>query len=230
MTAFLAGAALGVTGSAHCVAMCGPLLAAIAPRGRRAVLHHAGRGLVYVLLGVLAGLAGAGMNAAGLGRWWAVLLAIVLLFHAASRIVAIPNVGRRERIAQGTRVAAAAIRTWALRHPATGAVALGAMNGLLPCGLVYGATAASAGLGEPSAAVSLMIGFAIGTTPALTVGSLSVDWTRRRIPVLTRLTPVLLVVLAALLMVRALSTPRSATHHHPAVTGTGTAASVIHAP
>ena len=144
MSALLAGIGIGLAGSVHCVAMCGPLLAAVAPRGRRAALHHAGRGSVYILLGVGAGLAGAGMNAAGLGRWWAFSLAILVLLQAASKIGTIRVIGTPGWIARVTRSSSAAIRSLAHRHPVAGAFGMGAMNGLLPCGLVYAATAAAA--------------------------------------------------------------------------------------
>ena len=58
MNALAAGLALGIAGSLHCVAMCGPLVLAAAPRGRRAAWYHAGRWSVYVAMGVAAGALG----------------------------------------------------------------------------------------------------------------------------------------------------------------------------
>ena len=213
MNVLLAGLVVGVAGSAHCVAMCGPLVSAVAAHGRRAAWHHAGRGAVYVLLGIAAGFAGAAMRVAGLGRWWAFSLAAVLLLQAASRFVNIRLPGA-SWLADATRSSSAMIRTWTAHHPSAGAFGVGAINGLLPCGLVYAATVAAAGLGSVAAAVSFMAGFALGTTPALTAGALSLDWVRGRVPALNRLTPLLLVILAALLIARGLQTPGFPAHLH----------------
>jgi sulfite exporter TauE/SafE len=214
MNVMLAGVAVGIAGSAHCLAMCGPLLAAVAPRGRRLVAHHAGRGIVYIVIGVAAGLAGAGMHAAGVGRWWAFALAIVLLLQAASTVLPFRIAAEPLPITRMARRASAAIRTWATRHPSTGALAVGAMNGLLPCGLIYGAATAAAGFGSLSAAVMFMAGVAIGTTPALTAWSLSCDRIRVLMPSSNRFTPLLLVLLAALLIARGLQEPAFTGHVH----------------
>jgi sulfite exporter TauE/SafE len=50
-----------------------------------------------------------------------------------------------------------------------GNVLLGALNGLLPCGLVYGALLAVASLGGPLPAATGMIVFGVATMPALAV-------------------------------------------------------------
>ena len=210
----LAGLVLGVAGSAHCALMCGPLVAAVGLGGRRALPYHAGRAAVYVLLGIAAGAAGAGMSAAGVGRWWAFSLAAVLLLQASSRVSGVNPVRVPTAIVRLTGSCSHVVREWAARHPHSGAVGMGAMNGLLPCGLVYAATTAAAGLGTVGASVALMAGFALGTTPALTVSVLSFSWTQRRAPALARLTPVLLVLMAALLIVRGLEMSGPSAHLH----------------
>ena len=71
---FTAGLVTGFLGSAHCVGMCGPLVAALSlsgqqtntgrPGGRGIVFHlfyNIGRTLTYTLLGLLTGLAGSMM-------------------------------------------------------------------------------------------------------------------------------------------------------------------------
>ena len=61
MTALLIGMAVGLASSAHCAAMCGPLVSALGgwlpavnatARCRYALLHHGARTLVYVALAV----------------------------------------------------------------------------------------------------------------------------------------------------------------------------------
>jgi sulfite exporter TauE/SafE len=214
ISAFLAGVVLGIAGSAHCAAMCGPLLGALAPHGSRALLHHAGRGLAYVLLGVAAGLAGASMGALGLARWWAMALAGMLFLQAAARIVPIRPTGITAGATRGLLSLSSAVRRWSTGHPVAGPLGLGVANGLLPCGLVFGATSVAAGLADVPAAVMLMMGFASGTLPVLAVGAAAFNVLGRRAGVLRHLTPILLVVLAALLLARGLHVPGSPGHAH----------------
>ena len=54
-------------------------------------------------------------------------------------------------------------------HPVAARFLAGGANGLLPCGLVYAAAIAAAGLGTVSGAVVFMTGFGLGTMPMLIV-------------------------------------------------------------
>jgi sulfite exporter TauE/SafE len=85
-------------------------------------------------------------------------------------------------------------------------------NGLVPCGLVYAAALAAAGWGTFAGAWATMLGFGLGTLPALAVVSLSPAALPQRLrPALQRLAPAVLLLAAALLLLRALV---PAPHHH----------------
>jgi sulfite exporter TauE/SafE len=106
-------------------------------------------------------------------------------------------------------------------HPVAGPVLAGAANGLLPCGLVYAALLTAAALGTASSAVVMMIGFGLGTVPALVAVSMAAASQAFGIrPYLRRLTPVLLAVTAVILLMRgfapATDSPHTA-HVHSAV-------------
>jgi uncharacterized protein len=214
MNPLLAGLAIGVAGSVHCVAMCGPLVMAAAPRGRRAVCYHAGRWSVYVGMGVSAGIVGGSIAAAGFGRWLAFLMAGVLIVQALSRITATRASRLGGSVARALRPMTTVVGTWARRHPTVGPVGLGAMNGLLPCGLLYAAAASAAGFGSLPAAILFMAGVAAGTTPLLVGGVLSVDALRARMPALGLLTPLLFMLLALILVARGLQIPDYSAHIH----------------
>jgi sulfite exporter TauE/SafE len=222
MTAFLTGLALGVVGSAHCAGMCGPLVLTIAgglgrsstgARLQHALSYHGGRVIVYLVLGLSAGLLGETLSFLGLGRALAVLAGIVLLLAAAGS--AAPDWLRR----LGSGPAALATRTcatlgrWSRAHPVAGPVLSGAANGLLPCGLVYSAMLTAAALGSAASAVALMAGFGLGTVPALVALSLAAAAPAFGIRTrLRRLTPVLLAITAAILLARGLA-PATTAHH-----------------
>lgn len=185
MTYFVAGAILGLAGSLHCVAMCGPLLLAMNPTvglpRQQACLrmlgYHGGRLLTYALLGSLVGSIGTQLIAAGIGRGLAVGAGALLVLAAAGATI---GTGLRP-IARAwswfALLASSRAIGFARRHHRLGHVGLGAANGLLPCGLLYGALAAAASSGGVIRSVVLMIGFGTGTIPmllALTMSAASI--------------------------------------------------------
>ena len=175
MIAFAAGLLLGVSGSVHCAAMCGPLVAladgaATRQRGvarwRARATYHGGRMGVYVLLGAAAGASGAAIEGRGFGRGLAVAAGLALVVQACIAAGAVSGgIGRAasSRLAGVVSRAAGWLRRHGLAHPSM----MGTLNGLLPCGLVYAALIAASGTGDVAAAVSLMVGFGLGTLPAL---------------------------------------------------------------
>ena len=224
MTIFLAGLLLGVVSSVHCLGMCGPLVLSIGPRldrtarttqVARLLLYHGGRVATYTLLAIPAGLAGRMLWVQGLGRAVAIAAAIALI-AAAMGMRGLQTFGAVARLSASAagRACAAAAR-WRRSRPALGAVAAGAANGLLPCGMVYAAVVVAAASGTVANAFSTMVGFGVGTMPALvalsmSAASLPLGFRSR----LQRLTPVVLLLAAALLLVRAFDVPGGGPHTH----------------
>ena len=223
MMVFLTGVLLGVAGSGHCVGMCGPLALTFgrsagsrswASQLQHSALYHAGRVTTYGLLAVPAGLMGGVLSTLGLGRALSVLAALLLLAVAAgwSSPGLLGGFGRLWSPAL-VRAGSTAIR-FSRGHPIAAPVLTGALNGLLPCGLVYVALAAAASAGSTMAAVAFMTGFGLGTLPAL----LAVTASARVMPStlrtrLRRLTPIVLVLTAMLLLFRAVMNPGPPEHH-----------------
>ena len=214
MNALLTGFVLGAAGSVHCVAMCGPLVLAVSPHGWRALSYHTGRWAMYVAIGVLAGTVGAAFTVVGLGRWLAFLMAGVIAWQAATRFGAGAGLHPPPWFVRGSQSGSRWVRRFAQTHPVAGGAALGALNGLLPCGLVYAAAAAAIGFGGVVEAPLFMAGFAIGTTPLLVGGSLALRAVTIRVPALRRATPLLLVLLAILLVARGLHNQGITFHVH----------------
>lgn len=223
MTALVTGMIFGAVGSVHCVGMCGPLVLTMG-RGlrrpsRRAQLqhtltYHAGRVTTYLVLGSMAGLVGETLSTWGLGRALAITAGLLLLLAAAGSLV--PHKLRgwgAAPAALATRACAMAGR-WSRLHPVAGPALAGAANGLLPCGLVYSALLTAAAMGTAASAMALMTGFGLGTIPALVALTMAATSSafgiRSR---LRRLTPVLLALTAAMLLVRGLA-PSSAAPDH----------------
>jgi sulfite exporter TauE/SafE len=224
------GASMAIVGSAHCLAMCGPLalLGAGGVQARdgrtsatNAVLYHFGRLATYLLLGAIAGLAGT--IVAGTG--WRNVLSIVAgagLIVSASGLARWATRGRLPRLI--TRLVnrfGAASRALRPGHPAR-AFLLGAGNGLLPCGLLYSALGAAAGLGNLQAAMTFLTGFGLGTLPAFGLLLTLAHRFTSHVPLrLRRASPIVVGLVGLLLIVRGLI---PASHAHG-----GHSAEVTHA-
>ena len=219
MTPVLAGFLLGLAGSAHCLGMCGPLV--LLSRGQRRwgafLAHHAARVTIYVGLGAIAGVGGGAIARSGWPNGLALTAGVVLIAQATGVMGRLMGAGPGRFIG----VVAAQAGRHLPRQPLARAAAFGAINGLMPCGLLYGALAAAAGLGDARASVGFVVAFACGSLPAFTVLVYSahafVLWTPRR---WARAAPIALALLGALLIARG----------WPATTGHDMAShSVVHA-
>jgi sulfite exporter TauE/SafE len=206
VSAFLTGIVLGFAGSAHCALMCGPFAAIVAPKGRRAVLHHISRIATYVTLGFLAGAVGTRL-VAGPGRWLALVAAAVLLAQAIWKWRGAGLSRIEGRIGAVVTRAIRASRSLSGSHPTLAGLVAGALNGLLPCGFVYAAVVASLGAGSSVQGALVMAGFGAGTTPALATMAGSLDAAGQRLQKLRALAPAALIVVAILMAARAFMTP-----------------------
>ena len=218
MTALLAGLAFGLLGSGHCVTMCGPLVVLANPRAaglgthpacfrgrsaRHALLYHCGRAATYVALGGIVGLVGGRLTHLGFGRALAVTAGVALVLQAAAAAHIVT--GRFVAARLGTAVAHTLGRagTWMRSHRVMGPVVFGALNGLLPCGLLYAALTAAGGFGTLGQSMFFMAAFAAGTTPALALMAVAGASLPARMPCLIRrATPAALAIVGLLLIAR----------------------------
>lgn len=203
---------LGLLGSAHCFAMCGPLHLAVGHGGpgpgavvRTTVLLNAGRVVTYMTIGALFGLFGRGLGLAGLQQ--AVALALALFLLAAMLLPTLAAKLHRPLIptAWVARLRSAVARR--LQQAGPSAVLLtGLLNGLLPCGMVYVAVAGALAQDGWVDGALFMAAFGIGTWPALFGARLAgISVGNRFRAQLSRWAPAGYAVMAALLLVRGLA-------------------------
>ncbi|HVM47655.1 MAG TPA: sulfite exporter TauE/SafE family protein [Candidatus Acidoferrum sp.] len=197
---------LGLVGSLHCAGMCGPLALALPAAGASTpgyvlgrVAYNLGRIVTYCLLGIVFGLAGWTLLLAGIQRWTCIGLGLVLLLSLAAsrRLVRWSPVTLLVEWLKGRMSGLLRRRSFA------SLAALGLLNGLLPCGLVYAACAGAAATSGILAGARYMAVFGAGTIPMMLALSLS----GRLVPVGLRLKlrsaiPVCVGLLGALLIVR----------------------------
>jgi len=173
-----AGLLMGIVASPHCLAMCGGLASALdrlappdAPlRGPKLhLLYFAGRAGSYALIGFLVGEFGLVVaDSIGVaGRTTRIGVGLMLLLAAAA-IARLAPMRSFERIGHRAWQALRPVsRRVSALPPTLRALALGALWGWLPCGMVYAAAASAALAGSGGSGALFMSGFALGTLPAV---------------------------------------------------------------
>jgi sulfite exporter TauE/SafE len=207
----------------HCLGMCGPLVTmfGIQFKARRLaglpyhLLYHTSRVSVYVLFGALVGGLGSALGLGdSLGRvagTISLLLGLGVVLLGLGYLGWLP-LGRIEGAGKWLNRA----MNWALQQDSSARVAaLGALNGLLPCGLVYSALLVAASTGGLLMGAAGMAVFGLGTLPALLVvgvgaGALSV----RVRQAFVRVAGVLIVIVGVQLVLRGLAGWGAVPHLH----------------
>jgi sulfite exporter TauE/SafE len=206
---FVAALAAGFLGSGHCLGMCGGIAGALqlgpeTGRTRRAALatlQNLGRILSYMLAGALVGAIGGGIGHAGGWHWWPQMLRIataaVMILIGLTLATRWRGFSALERWGAHfwSKLAPLARRLLPARTPAQ-ALAAGMLWGWLPCGLVYTLLAAAAVSGGAIAGAGVMLGFGLGTLPAMLGAGLAAGALTRKpyMGTLRRLAGVLLIV------------------------------------
>ena len=166
---------LGLLGSAHCVGMCGGFVALLGAGSEGGAVpkqgaYFAGKTATYAAFGALAGAAGASLTDlfGALGGTLSVALGSLMVVAGA----ALCGLAWRGASAPGAQVAARlgpAIGRMVQSGSMASIAGLGALNGLLPCGLVYGMLAVAAASGSALEGALTMAVFGLATVPALAV-------------------------------------------------------------
>ena len=204
---------VGLLGSGHCVGMCGGFAALLghAHPGRglwaSQSLYLSGKTVTYMAMGGLAGWLGgaAAISLAGFQGLLSIALGLVLVLIGLGLcgvLRALPLSGRISGyFAQ--RLSPAITRLVQSNNPAS-LTGLGALNGLLPCGLVYGMLAKAATTGSAANGALTLAAFGLGTAPALLlVGTLGATLPPARRLWLQRAGGVLVIALGVLTVTRA---------------------------
>jgi sulfite exporter TauE/SafE len=177
LTALLAG----LFGSTHCLAMCGGIATALgsATQGSRAwqpLLYHGGRLVSYGTAGAIAGALGAAAGFAfAVSSWGAILrlgTAVMVIVIGLDISLGTTVVARWLRAPErwGARLWRRFVptrRVMLVSAPRTRAFLLGLLWGWLPCGLVYSVLLAAAVAGGAASGALIMLGFGLGTLPAM---------------------------------------------------------------
>lgn len=175
---------LGLTGTGHCIGMCGPLVVAIPGRTQRFSAHlfyHLGRTITYISIGALMG--GLGIGITGLASKigsdpllvfaqvqvaFSLVAAGFLFWFGLSRLGFTQEPSwMSEASPDKTPGYQKAMESAFVHKRISGIFLIGLMMGLLPCGLSFAAFTRALAAQGPLHGGLLLLAFALGTLPGL---------------------------------------------------------------
>ena len=211
-TIFIPAFILGVISNLHCLGMCGPIALAI-PLNRSSksamlfgiLQYHIGRILVYGILGYLVGYIGMGIKLFGILQAISIIAGIGIIIYAW-----------RNKLTFFKNPFTSSLRHTSLLSRSMGKIMrsesplklflLGALNGLLPCGMVYTALITAVVLGTPILSATSMLAFGLGTLPGLVAFSVFAQQLGNPIrSKLNRYLPYLVTVVGILIILRGMN-------------------------
>lgn len=207
MLFYLTALALGAAGSLHCVGMCGPLAISMHPPGVSifsgfigGLVYNLGRAFSYALLGSIMGIIGYSLS------WFGWQQGLSILAGTVAVAISFMNLSIPVKVGGGLMSAWRSYAGRLLNRKGLGfRLLLGVLNGLLPCGLVYAALAASSAAHSTFESALFMFCFGMGTVPlmwALVFGGIGISakWRGR----MSRIYPFVSMLLGVILIIRGL--------------------------
>lgn len=193
------GFIVGLFGSLHCIGMCGPIALAVP---RFPLSYNLGRVLTYSILGLGMGLAGSVVRLTGLQQGLSIATGVVVILAAVYTL-------NKHRFAAKVTVPSLSGFLSAKMKPLWQGntrfhmLAIGMLNGILPCGFVYVGLAGALTVADALNSTLYMTLFGLGTVPAMlamTVAGMRISAEMRTR--LHRAMPWLAIVLGILMILR----------------------------
>jgi sulfite exporter TauE/SafE len=167
LSAFL----LGVAGSLHCMGMCGPIAMAL-PLNRNSVwtqlvglfLYNLGRVFTYSLLGFVFGTIGFSLDLYRFLQFTSILIGVAMI-----------AIAWRRQLLKHIEFSSSRLQLWIFRNMgkllASGSplklFGIGALNGLLPCGMIFIALSTALLAENAMGSAFTMTAFGLGSLPAM---------------------------------------------------------------
>jgi hypothetical protein len=171
---FFAALSLGMLGSFHCIGMCGPLAFSLPLNNNSdfakfagSFLYNAGRIITYSALGLLFGLAGRSFSLFGFQQWLSITVGIAILFFLLVPKKWVASAGTNNIISRYNYQIRSVLGQLFLKKNYGSLFAIGLLNGLLPCGLIYMAMAGALASADPLKSSLFMASFGLGTLPVM---------------------------------------------------------------
>ncbi len=205
------GLFFGLMSNFHCLGMCGPFAMSLPIHSQSSSskilsvsAYQLGRISTYTFLGALFGLFGKSISIAGLQQGISIGAGILIIVS-----VIIPKIGNSLLtifpVNKLLNPLQKAISYFYKNQSVAGFLMIGLSNGLFPCGMVYLAIAAAFSMGSVAGSTLFMLGFGLGTLPAMVTVTILGQWMslsmRKKF---SKVTPYLFGLVGVLLIVRGL--------------------------
>lgn len=210
---FLTAFAIGALGSFHCIGMCGPIALSVPMGGKhglagalRALAYNLGRISTYALLGSIVGFLGKHIAIGGYQQALSIAVGVLILAFLFLPKTITRKIDPTSTFARLFLKLKSTFRGLFQSENALGPLALGLINGLLPCGLVYVGLAGALALGNPVESALFMAAFGLGTVPIMITiilaGDLiSLQWRAK----VRKLMPIMFAIMGVLFILRGMS-------------------------
>ncbi len=204
---------LGFVTSFHCAGMCGPIALALPLKNdtwlKRIIsssLYNLGRSITYAIMGLLFGILGQGLAMTGFQRWVGIVMGSLMIVAAFFPAFFKSNFNLDKSIFSFVGKLKSSLGLLFRKRSYSSLFTIGLLNGLLPCGPVYIALAASVATSNAYLGALFMFLFGIATIPILMaislLGNLISINLRKKI---TRYIPVAVFIIGVLFVLRGLS-------------------------
>lgn len=167
----LIGFIIGLSSAFHCLGMCGPIAMAV-PVNRSsnfsilsgALQYNFGRIAAYSILGFVIGSIGLSFSLLQWLQWLSIAAGLLMIFLAWHKLF---SSGRSKLEGKLTQQISRGIGRVIHSHNPFKLIGLGALNGLLPCGMVFIGLTNALIQGSPGAGALAMAFFGLGTLPVM---------------------------------------------------------------
>lgn len=157
------GFIVGLFGSLHCIGMCGPIALAVP---RFPLSYNLGRVLTYSVLGLGMGLAGSVVRLTGLQQGLSIATGVIVIL-AAIYTLNKHRFATKVKMPDVSGFLSAKMRPLWQGKTRFHMLAIGMLNGILPCGFVYVGLAGALTVADPVKSTLYMTLFGLGTVPAM---------------------------------------------------------------
>lgn len=201
---------LGLLSSFHCIGMCGPIALSLPlsddgflSRFNKVAIYNIARMSSYSVMGAVLGVLGAGIAFAGFQQMLSIVAGLIILagliyiylFRKSGVSLTIP--GKFVQKGMSRFIGKRSVGSFMM---------LGFLNGLLPCGMVYVALAASVATASVVAGAGFMAFFGLGTVPAMVFVSLARGFIPLRLrSLINKASPFIIGLMAVMLVLRGMN-------------------------